>query len=134
MYVVHCMVELDRIVEETVEDRTRTTVQEVVKSVLHTNLAVHLGCKRVLDKTGSTSKSADQLAINDSWRDERIGIIDILHDDLVTLRDVVWVRHVTWTCGLTKLTRRVHGDLEVIGNVDVEVASEVVTVECRTGL
>ena len=67
MYIVHCMVELDRVVEETVEDRTRTTVQEVVKSVLHTDLAVHLGCKRVLDKTGSTSKSADQLAVNDSW-------------------------------------------------------------------
>ena len=128
------MVELDRVVQEAVEDRARTTVQEVVERILHTDLAVHLGSKRVLDKARGAGKAADELAVDDSRRNERIGIIDVLHYDLVTLRDVVWVCHVTRTCSLTELACRVDRDLEVVGDADVEVASEVVTVECRTGL
>ena len=132
--VVHLVVQLQGVVQEAVIDGGRAAHQEVVHGVLEADVAVGLRGQGVLRGAGDAGEAADQVAVHDARADERVAVVDVLHDDLVTAGQVIGVRAVAGTRGLAELTGGIDREGGPVGDLDVEVRTEVVPVEQGAGV
>ena len=106
-------------------------VKKIVHGVLVSDAAVRLGRQRVLGGTGDAGETADQVTVHDARADERVAVVDVLHDDLVARAEVVRVSAVARSLGLSELTGRVHRKGEIVQNLHIDVAPEIIAGEQR---
>ncbi len=88
---------------------------------------------RVGRRTGRSGERIDQMAVDHTRRDEGIRLVDILHDGLVAGREVIGIVAAAQTLRTAELAGRVDRHLPTLGDLDVEIRTEVVAVERRPG-
>ena len=129
--VIHRMLEFDRVVQQRVENAVRTGPQQTDDGILVADRTGGLIGQRVLLGSGDTSETFDQMAVNHTGRDERIGIVDILHDALVSRRKIVGVAAAAQTLRFAELAGHIDRHLKILGHLNVEIRTEVVAIEVR---
>ena len=132
--VVHLVVQPEGVVQKAVVDGRGTAGQQVVHRVLVADREVGLRCDRVLGGACDACETADKMSLDDSRTYERVTVIDVLHYDLVTGGEVIYVGAVARARGLSELSGSMDRHRSPVGNLDVEVASEVVAVEQGPGI
>ena len=71
------------------------------------------------------------MPVHKTRRSDGIGIKNILHDDLVAARHIIWPRADARPRGGAELAREIYGHLQVLHYIDIKIGPEIIPAVTR---